>query len=339
MNFEIIITTYNRSLPVNNLVQSLLVCRPAPTSIIVVDSSEVKDLHLQQTSGVVYIRSSHKNQPYQRYLGFLASKEEIVCFFDDDIQIFNPAIFEIILDRYSDEEVVGSSVKFINEGEITIHKELNSGKEIKSSSKLSSFLRLLSGVPKISEGKGWLAGLRGVDESNLFTETFSGPGGLSFRRYIVPYLFDDVLFSLFEKKMAMGEDKYISMGAIRFGRLAFSNTICIIHPANDSTYFQDITSFVRKEIYSRLFLSKRYLQVKQKWIGWAYIHFYWYALWRIANACMYSIFYPDRKSNQKLKGRLLGVLDTLSKPLKASFLCPEINWELELSEDLKKSGI
>jgi len=335
VNFDVIITTYNRPEAVYNLVQSLLNCRPAPSSIIVVDSSELDDLQLQKLKGVEYIRSSHKNQPYQRYLGFLASREEIVCFFDDDIQIINPAIFEIILNRYSEKEIVGCNVNFINEGNITVQKELKSEWGINEMPQALSFLLLLTGVPTIKDGKAWLAGMRGNDVSNLFTETFSGPGGLSFRRRIVPSLFDDALFALFEKKMAMGEDKYISMGALRFGKLAHNIEPCIVHSENTSHYYQDSSSFTRKELYSRLWLSKRYLYVKYKWIGWAYIHYSWFAFWRILIAGIRCIIQPQKINFKIFHGKLLGVIDAVSKPYKNKAFCPEINWAAEFEKDLR----
>jgi glycosyltransferase involved in cell wall biosynthesis len=338
MKFDIIITTYNRPTAGCDLVTQIIGCSLLPEKIIIVDSSEVKNEKILEFGSVIYIQSSHKNQPYQRYLGYLASTEEVIVFLDDDIKIINNQIFNIILERFEDPMVVGSNVRFKQEGDITVQKELDKVRPFKNS-KLVKLFWWITGVPMVSSGKVWLAGLKGPDSTNIYTESLGGPGSLSFRRVVIPTLFDDILFSLFEKKMAMGEDKYISMGALRFGRLAFNNTTCIIHPANDSNYFQDIGSFVRKEIYSRLFLSRRYLQVKQRWIGWAYIHFYWYGLWRIVISCIYFILHPVRHNKQQLKGKLLGVYDAIRIPFKASILCPGIIWEHELLEDLKQSGL
>ena len=335
MKFDVIITTYNRPDSVLALVEQINRCTLLPQRIVVVDSSDTLNLEIRQIQRVLYLHSSHKNQPYQRYLGFLGSHEEIVCFFDDDIQIINPAIFEIILERYSDTATVGCNVNFTNEGEITVQKELNNGKYLNSKSKVGSFVLLLTGVPPIEEGKAWLAGMRGEDVSNSFTETFSGPGGLSFRRHIVPSLFDSTLFALFEKKMAMGEDKFISLGALRFGKLAHSNETCIIHSENNSNYYQDHRSFARKELYSRLWLSVRYLKVKERWIGWGYIHYYWFAFWRLFISALHFFLHPKKVNFQIFYGKCLAVIDTVFRPFKAKYLCPDINWDSEFAKDLE----
>jgi len=335
MKFDVIITTYNRPDSVLTLVEQINRCTLLPRRIVVVDSSDTLNLEIRQIQSVLYLHSSHKNQPYQRYLGFLVSQEEIVCFFDDDIQIINPAIFEVMLYKYLDKETVGCNVKYINEGEITVQRELNHGNHILSKSKAGRLILFLTGVPHLEEGKAWLAGMRGEDGSNSFTETFSGPGGLSFRRQIVPSLFDDVLFALFEKKMAMGEDKYISLGALRFGKLAHVNDPCLLHSENTSNYFQDQSSFVRKELYSRLWLSRRYLHVKKKWVGWGYLHFYWFALWRILIAGIHCLVIPPKGNFQIFRGKLVGVTDTVLKPFRAESLCPDINWADEFAKDLK----
>lgn len=335
MRFEVIITTYNRPVSVASLVNRILCCEPTPMSVIVVDSSDIENTKLQETENVKYIRSSHKNQPYQRYLGFMASHEEIVCFFDDDITITNPSIFEIILNRYSDNSIVGCNVKFINEGKITVQKKLNNGKYLNSKSKIGKFMLLLTGVPPIEEGKAWLAGMRGEDVSNSFTETFAGPGGLSFRRHIVPSLFDYTLFALFENKMAMGEDKFISLGALQFGKLAHSNETCIVHSENSSNYYQDYRSFARKELYSRLWLSVKYLKVKGRWIGWGYIHYYWFACWRLFISALHFFLQPKKANFQIFYGKCLAVIDTVHKPFKAKYLCPSINWDSEFAKDLE----
>lgn len=334
-HFDVVITTYNRAESLIQLVSQINGCTMTPEKIIIVDSSDELNELVGKQPNVIYLHSSHKNQPYQRYLGYLASLSEFIVFLDDDIKIVNNQIFNITLDRYKDPTIVGSNVNFIQEGEITVQKEISKQRKPDRNSNLARFCWWFTGVPSIRQGKVWMVGLKGKDDTNMFTESFGGPGSLSFRREIIPSLFDELLFSIFEKKMAMGEDKYISMGALKFGRLAYNNTACIIHPANDSTYFHGMSSFVRKELYSRLFLSLRYVQVKNEWIIGAYLHFYWYAFWRVAISGVNCILNPGGNSLSQLKGKLLGLWDSLTKPLKSDYLCPKINWEFELQKDLK----
>lgn len=133
----------------------------------------------------------------------------------------------------------------------------------------------------------------------------------------------------------MGEDKYISMGALRFGKLAHCNEICMVHSENTSHYYQNSSSFTRKELYSRLWLSKRYLYVKDKWIGWGYIHYYWFAFWRLIIASIKCLIQPRAGNFQIIKGKLLGVSDTVFKPYRSDLLCPDIDWAVEFEKDLR----
>ena len=335
MKFDIIITTYNRPDSVLNLVQQINECTILPQSIIVVDSSDVRNLEVSQTQRVSYIHSSHKNQPYQRYLGFIASKEDIVVFMDDDVSITNKDIFKIHLDSITKDNVVGSTVRYTQEGLTNAQSEVGNLRQVNSFGAIIYFLWWLTGTPRIKDGRVWLAGLRGADNNNVYTESFGGPGTLCFKREIVTFLFDDLIFSLYEKKMGKGEDKYISMGAIKHGKLCYNNIPCLQHPPNESSYFQDLTSFYRRELFSRLLLSRRYLTVKGKWIGWGYIHYYWFAFWRILIAGIHCLLHPREGNFQIFKGKLLGVIDTVKNPFKAEYLCPDINWADQFAKDLK----
>lgn len=335
MKFDVIITTFNRPDSVLNLVKQINECTILPKSIVVVDSSEITNSAVKEIKRVIYIHSSHKNQPYQRYLGFLASKGEIVVFMDDDVSIINKDIFKIHLESLTQEGVVGSTVSYIQEGLTNVHREVGDLRKTGNKCGIINYFWWFTGVPMINEGKVWLAGLRGADLNNSYTESFGGPGTLCFKRGIVPSLFDDVIFSLYEKKMGKGEDKYISMGALKHGELRYNNIPCLVHPPNDSSYFQDFASFYRRELYSRLLLSKRYLSVKGKWIGWGYLHYYWFAFWRVLIAGI-QCTPPSRKGNYQIfKGKIMGVIDTIIKPLGTESFCPKINWANEFAQDLK----
>ena len=67
---DIIICTYNRPQKILELVHSLLPNKSYFNRIIVVDSSDSKNKELAELNELVYIKSNHKNQPYQRLLGY-----------------------------------------------------------------------------------------------------------------------------------------------------------------------------------------------------------------------------------------------------------------------------
>jgi len=84
---------------------------------------------------------------------------------------------------------------------------------------------------------------------------------MAFRREIIYYLFDGLLFTLYEKGIGKGEDKYISMKAVKYGKLAFIGKQCILHPSHPSHYFTNVESFAKRELFSRYVLSLRYAEI------------------------------------------------------------------------------
>lgn len=341
MKFDIIITTYNRPDFIISLVEQINKCsNPLPTQIIVVDASESINKKVQLIERVTYLHSSHKNQPYQRFLGFSVSKEEFVVFFDDDVKILNSKLFYHISEKFMDKGIAGVTLNFTDDGSNAITKAMKVKTKSSKKNKIFSFLWSLTGTPTIKANKIWFAGLRGkTDFSQNYAFSMSGPGTLSFRRAFVSNLFDSTLFSMYERKLGKGEDKYISMAAINYGKIALVEDVCLLHPSHDSSYFKDIQSFTKREIFSRLWLSKRYAQINDIHIFWVYLHYYWYALWRIMIAGLHSIFKPNRNNFNRLIGRLKGVYATFFIRMNSSSLCPDIIWENEIENDIKQITI
>lgn len=337
--FDIVIATYKRPRMLQSLVSKINQCEITFLDrIIIIDSSDQDNIDIQKLDRVLYLKSSHKNQPYQRYLGYKASNADIVIFFDDDVQILNTNLFNFILESFNDKMIVGATVRFTDDGENAVNRAMGVTTKISNKSIITKFLWTLTGAPKIKNNHIWLAGLKGdYDYSLGFTEAIGGPGTLSFRRSIIDSLFDDTLFSLYERKLGKGEDKYISMGALEFGKIALINTVCLLHPSHESSYFNDVTSFARREIYARLWLSKRYASVKKIPAFWVYLHYYWYALWRIVISGIHATIQPKKFNFNRFKGRCLGVWDTFFIPMKSKILCPDINWENDLKKDLINS--
>ena len=71
-------------------------CRPAPRKIIIVDSSDEENVKIQELENLIYIRSNHKNQPYQRYLGYQYAEAEYLLYLDDDMEIQQNDFFGIM---------------------------------------------------------------------------------------------------------------------------------------------------------------------------------------------------------------------------------------------------
>ena len=99
MKFDVIIATYNREESLKILVNHILKCSKLPENIIIVDSSDFENRGIKNKSLVKYQHTKHKNQPFQRYLGFLLSKSDILVYFDDFYHLF--VIFVHLINRLS----------------------------------------------------------------------------------------------------------------------------------------------------------------------------------------------------------------------------------------------
>lgn len=331
MKFDIVVTTYNRKEMICDFVAQVLGCDLLPERIIVVDSSDEENFDVQKLSRVVYVRSSHKNQPYQRYLGLQFVKEEVVVFFDDDVKFLCKDIFSKYTELIKYNNSVASTINFI--GSSSINKNIN------ASNKLNKrwFWRF-TGAINPDNGKIGLVGSAGIkDENTEDVEIFNGPGGLAILTAIAYEIFRDDLFALFENKMAMGEDKFLGMGVLKYGKIAFCPEQIILHPDHASSYFQNVYSFSRKELYSRLWLSKRYAEVKgvSKWI--VYLHFYWYAMCRVIIGAGNFLLRPRRNKWDILCGRCRAIYDTFTIPMRSEVLCKDVDWEIEIRNDINNA--
>lgn len=287
MKLDVVICTYNRPAMVNSLVQAIKAISTGISEIIIVDSSDSSNSILQADPKINYIKSDRKSQPYQRYLGTLASKSEIIVFFDDDVKIIDDSIFNVIKTAFQkNSEIAGVSAGIYYE----------SGVEINQSKKSI----ILPNTGKIS----WLGKTTGLPNEDAFVDYFPGPI-MAFRKSIVNHLFDEYMFSIFEKRIAMGEDKVISMRASKYGKLFYLGSKTYIHhPPEKSTYFINKVDFIAKTTFSRLWLSKQYAYAHNKQIWKAYLIFSMYLL---------KQFIFGLRDNAKIKGNFLAVKWLLQK--------------------------
>ncbi len=328
MTFDVIITTYNRPERVKQFAEAILSCNLLPEQIIVVDSSDVPHSSIQTLAKVKYIRSSHKNQPYQRYLGAHLSNADIVCFFDDDLEIVNKDLFTLIMQPYAEQEVVGSSIGIDYQNSI-------SGKTpeslIRPTSAAARKLLQLSGVKFPQPGKITYAGMTGeVPNTIQQIDYFYGPC-MSFKRNAFNQTLNAQLLDLFEQKMGMGEDKIISMLVAQYGKLIYNPALCLHHPAVESSYFQNITEFTAKTLYSRKLLNTIFAQTRQinKLIASAQL--WWYILGRLFVSSLTYMVKPQQSRKLKLIGLVRGIkLLMFNNPHTA------YNWQHEINLDSTK---
>lgn len=250
-SIDIVITTYNRPERVVKFCKQIQDCNFKPQKIIVVDSSDEKNKVLSNNPKITYKQTSHKSQPYQRYVGYLCSSADVLVFFDDDLEIVNYNLFDVVAEHFSaNPELVGLGLGIDYKNAIAGVSE----------SKHNSLLDKIK--PKLKTGKMSRFGqTAGLPLNNVTTDFLPGPN-MCFRRKIIHNLFDEKMFALFEKKMGMGEDKVISFRAASFGRLLYlGKEFFLYHPPLESTYFNNQITFGAKVIYSRIWIANQYNKI------------------------------------------------------------------------------
>jgi glycosyltransferase involved in cell wall biosynthesis len=278
---DILIPTYNRKPQVLNLVNQILKSGFNPSNIIVVDSSDDINFDLRNHDKVLYLRSSFKAQPYQRYVALLAAKSEFVMFLDDDLEVLNDRVFQEVLDTFlTNQEIVGVTAKVDYHGGLFVQNSIKT---------MSRFLGPFKNVfQKISlnnnptPGKINVVGNGGgYTIGNEYVQYFPGPN-MSFRKEICLKLFDEILFAAYVRKIGKGEDKYLSMKANQFGKLyCLGELTHFYHPPIESSYNSKLVEFQTKQNYSRYLLIKQYLQTFRKNDFLAIPIFFWYSGMRL----------------------------------------------------------
>lgn len=333
MDFSVAVTTYNRPDSLHKLITQISQCTIQPKRILVIDSSDETDRYAADHSLVTYIRSSHKNQPYQRYLAYLVCTTEVIIFLDDDLEIVDYTVFEVILDRLQQPNVNGVSVGF--EHHNAISEILDS--KVNTKSRLFRLMNFLSGVPPLKPGRIYSAGLAGPRPKQEGTVDYFNGAIMAFHKSALKALYNPVLFSLFEKKIGMGEDKVISMEIGLTSKLWFVPHYFFIHPPVVSNYFQDIQSFQRKVMYSRLFVSLQYGRLKKYPRIFTYLHYYYFAAWRLVISTATALLKPGKQKVAVVKGILQGIMMTFFKPFDAKQITPEIDWQQDSGKDISKT--
>lgn len=334
MDFSVAITTYNRSDYVIKLVNQVLACTVLPKAILVIDSSDKTNEEIQKQDRVKYIRSSHKNQPYQRYLAYLICRTELIIFLDDDLEIIDSSVFEVMLEKFSEPSIRGVSVGFQHHH--TISDVMDS--QVNRQSLFFRCLNYISGVPVLHPGKIYMAGLSGLRPTVESQVDYFNGAIMGFYNSDLACVFDPVLFSLFERKLGMGEDKVISMKIGLSKKLWFFPKHFFVHPPISSNYFQDVQSFQRKVMYSRLFISLQYGILKERPSWLIHLHYYYFTAWRLLIASTKFLVKPGSLRYAVVKGILQGVLLTFTLPFKSEKIAPGIDWIRDAKNDSRSAA-
>jgi glycosyltransferase involved in cell wall biosynthesis len=305
MKLGIIITTYNRPKKVLELYKSLKSIVPENVIITIVDSSEITNSELNFELNENYVKSNHKNQPFQRYLGYLNNSSDLLLYLDDDMEIYNKSFYEIILEAFLNKDIVGLAIKFINKQEDSL-SEIPKTK-IKLNQISRKIIGNLTGYPSLDEGLFGYCGIRGNQpQFGGLTQWISGGAFVAKRKYLFKN-FNFQLFDLFENKLGMGEDAIIGYTLSKQGNIYYSPVLMFLHNDNkDSNYSTNHLTFSKRVTFSRLYLTLEKARLDNKNFIYPYFLFHWFVLFR--NLGLFISFMQNRNKStfNMLKGAFLG---------------------------------
>lgn len=308
--FDAIIATFNRPEKVSSLVNTLMACSPIFNKVIVVDSSNDVNKALLGNDRIDYVRSNHKNQPYQRYLGYLHAQSEFLVFFDDDMEVVDHSFLTLFHKIFEDKTVAGIQPKMKNlhdDATIKIDKSVLAVFWEKDNFLVNS-LRWLTMNPRLPYGKWWYCGIRGPKPENeaCDLEWVSG-WAFAARRSAMFQNFNFQLLDLFEQKLGMGEDLLLGQLLSKVGKVKYIPTLLFMHnDQRSSTYTADHFSFGRRTIYSRLFLSLEYARLNNQHFNKARAIFIYYSMLRMCGFAFNYVITRNISTKKLLLGYLAG---------------------------------
>lgn len=313
MTLDVIICTYQRPDSVYNLVTQLKHCSPPPHQIIVVDASEMEHSDLQKDPSIRYVRSNHKNQPYQRFCGWHVSKADVLVYLDDDMEILKVNFVDLIKSHFTlNHDHVGLALYFKDKHAHTSLSQIPVSTLLKKGSAMKHFWNRWSGQREYDTGQWGWCGMRGKQPlQGGYTEWLSG-GAFAARRNQLFTQFNFQLFDLFEHKKGMGEDALIGYTLSRIGKLYFLPDLLFYHvDVQGSHYADQSASYAERVMYSRMFLSLEKARLDGTTFIYARIHFFWYGFCRLMGYLLNAFIHPSKKRTGILLGSAKGFINGL----------------------------
>ena len=135
---------------------------------------------------LTYLKSSHKNQPYQRYLGYKVASYDYIIYLDDDMEIVDYEFLEKITTILSmNKKLSGIALKFEDQYPSNINYNQMKSIFVSKNTTLNKIKRFLSASPVLSDGKAGLCGNKGKQPmGGGYTEWLSGGAFLAKRKLI-----------------------------------------------------------------------------------------------------------------------------------------------------------
>jgi len=314
LSLGIIICTYQRPDKLRRLIKNIQLADPLPQEIIVVDASSETYQAGDDEQVIRIIKAKHPNQPYQRYVGYLAAKSDLLLYLDDDMEIVDSGYIKTILNIFAlRPELSGVALHFSNKQSNHALSDIPVSNLFRKKGLLKRLKNKLSGYPDLPAGQlGWCGNRGAQPEGGGFTQWLSG-GAFVAKRNCLYQNFNFQLFDLFEQKQGMGEDALLGYTLHHQAPLYYHPELLFYHnDENESHYSLNHFLYARRVLFSRLFMSLEVQRLNQASGFPALLHYHWYSLFRLGGYVLNFLKHPDARRKNTLLGSLRGWLDTLS---------------------------
>ncbi len=310
VDFDIVIATYNRGEKLKSLVDQILGFSVTPKMIIIVDSSDSPVDFSSYQDKVNQVITGRKNQPWQRYLGYLNSGARYILYLDDDVEINDSNYLLKLNQAYGTEDFAGVTCYMENK-----HKQTALNKipitRFKSIFSTSSFIRFLTANPILPAGKFWWCGVRGpLPDTVGYVEYFRG-WAFSAKRELLYKNFNYQLFELFDNHAGMGEDAILGYTLSKHGKIGYITDFLFIHnDQQNSVYTNNHYAYARRVSYSRFYLAAEYGRLNNQLPLKARLIYYWYSVCRLIGLSANLIISPSADRWAIWRGAVAGIIAT-----------------------------
>ena len=286
------------------------------------------------------IRSSHKNQPYQRYLGYKASTSHWLLYLDDDMEPLEGWDEELegLISKKGKDGYGAFAIKFedkhsnsyLGNTEISVFQS-------KQPNALVKALRWLSGYPILDNGVYKFNGVKGHFPQSGGDVEYIGGGAFLVKRETLYVNFNMQLFSYYEKRMGKGEDGILGYTLSKMGKVYYhSKTLFLHNDQGNSVYTRNDHQFNKVVSFSRAYLSLEYCRLNNKPFILGRLSFINYSFWRLVGLSLNAMLKPSKRKVQSLKGYISGSFAGMSLNFNKKLGKHNKYWELEAEKDIAK---
>ena len=336
MKFSVIICTCNRQEKVMELIQQINSLNMGNIELILIDSSDEENQNIRAIESINYKRTKHKNQPYQRFLGYNLSSSDWLLYLDDDMEIIHDNLFEK-LEKYIKENKGDSyALKHVEAHQTTSLAEVPKSQLFGKLSWVKKYKNIISGFPDLEPGKLGANGNKGKQLEKIENTEFVSGGAFLVKRSVMYKNFNFQMYDLYEDNFGKGEDSITGYTLSKEGILINIPERLFYHnDQQNSSYSSDLENFGKRVMFSRLYLTLEKCRLDGKSIFLGRFTYHWFALWRIIGL----IFNYAHDRSSKRKSMIKGALKGWKKSIRFKFdsqLLRNLYWENEVKEEMAR---